>query len=430
MLSRRSLISAAGATGVGLTAASCGAADSTSTDGPVDFEADSAELSGDVTLLTPDFTGDAAAELKDMIQQFTDENSGVNVKVDQVDWDKLNEKLSTSIAGGLVADVIMSGVGWTPPFAHKKILAELPGDYVDGLGLDEALLGSCRYDDKYYSLPIGMDLRFVVYNKEMFAAKGITEAPTTLDELAEISNELTGDGVVGIDLLTKNIRQAWIHLLYAFGGTLFSEDGLTPTLQEEPGAQATQWILDLMDTGAIDYDLQAAEGQPTPFMQGTAAMQLVSTADWITWEDMTPELAEKDAAGMFLLPGGNDNDPVMFQGGTMISVGQQSKNQDAAAALVKHLMTPEMLAAGNAATGKVPPTPDIPDTPEITKNYLTDFALQHLDKAGAAEGGSPAWMEIRGNLQPLIEACLTGQSDVQTMLDDMKALCDDAISRI
>lgn len=185
-----------------------------------------------------------------------------------------------------------------------------------------------------------------------------------------------------------------------------------------------------MDTGAIDYDLQAAEGQPTPFMQGTAAMQLVSTADWITWEDMTPELAEKDAAGMFLLPGGNDNDPVMFQGGTMISVGQQSKNQDAAAALVKHLMTPEMLAAGNAATGKVPPTPDIPDTPEITKNYLTDFALQHLDKAGAAEGGSPAWMEIRGNLQPLIEACLTGQSDVQTMLDDMKALCDDAISRI
>lgn len=430
MLSRRSMISAAGATGIGLTAAACGSTESTSTEGPVDIDAEAADLSGDVTLLTPDFTGDAAAKLKDMIKGFTDANSGVTVKVDQVAWDKLNEKLSTSIAGGLVADVIMSGVGWTPPFAHKKIFAELPSDYVDGLGLDEALLGSCRYEDKYYSLPIGMDLRFVVYNKEMFAAKGITEAPTTLDELAQIAEDLTGDGVIGFDLLTKNIRQAWIHLLFAFGGTLFSEDGLTPTLQDEPGAKATQWILDQMDKGSIDYNLQAAEGQPTPFMQGKAAMQLVSTADWITWADMTPDLAEKDAVGMFLLPGGDGNEPVMFQGGTMVSVGQRSKNQDAAAALVKHLMTPEMLAAGNAATGKVPPTPDIPDTPEISQNYLTEFALQHLDKAGAAEGGSAAWMEIRGNLQPLIEACLTGQADVQKTLDEMKALCDDAISRL
>ncbi|MGO2585276.1 MAG: extracellular solute-binding protein, partial [Brachybacterium tyrofermentans] len=137
MLSRRSMISAAGATGIGLTAAACGSTESTSTEGPVDIDAEAADLSGDVTLLTPDFTGDAAAKLKDMIKGFTDANSGVTVKVDQVAWDKLNEKLSTSIAGGLVADVIMSGVGWTPPFAHKKIFAELPSDYVDGLGLDE-----------------------------------------------------------------------------------------------------------------------------------------------------------------------------------------------------------------------------------------------------------------------------------------------------
>ena len=431
MLSRRSLLSAAGVTGVGLTAAACGSSGGgSSSDGPVDLAAEATELSGEITLLTPDFTGDARQGLDDMIKQFTDQHEGLKVKVDQVAWDKLNEKLSTSIAGGLVADVIMTGVGWTPPFAHKKIFAELPTDYVDGLGLDEALLTSCRYEDKYYSLPIGMDLRFVVYNKDMFEAKGITEAPATMEELAQISEELTGDGVVGFDLLTKNIRQVWIHILYAFGGTLFTEDGLAPAMQEEPGRLATQWILDRMDEGAIDYNLQAAEGQPTPFMQGTAAMQLVSTADWESWKDMAPQLTEEGAVGMFLLPGGNGNDPVMFQGGTMVSVGQRSQNTDAAAALVKHLMTPEMLAAGNAATGKVPPTADIPDTPEITDNFLTAFALEHLDKAGAAEGGSAAWMEIRGNLQPIIEACLTRQADVDKTLADMEKLATDAISRL
>lgn len=431
MLSRRSMISAAGAAGIGLTAAACGSAEGGSAaEGPVDLTADATDLAGEITLLTPDFVGDARPELDEMIAQFTTQNPDVTVKVDQVAWDKLNEKLSTSIAGGLVADVIMSGVGWTPPFAHKKIFAELPTDFVDGLGISDALLSSCRYEDRYFSLPIGMDLRFVVYNKEMFEAKGITEAPTTMDELAQVAEELTGDGVVGFDLLTKNIRQGWIHMLYAFGGTLFTEDGLASAMHEEPGAQATQWILDQMDKGSIDYNLQAAEGQPTPFMQGTAAMQLVSTADWETWRSMSPELMEEGAVGMFLLPGGNGNEPVMFQGGTMVSVGQRSQNQDAAAALVKHLMTPEMLAAGNAATGKVPPTTDFPDTPEITDNLLTAFALEHLDKAGAAEGGSPAWMEIRGNLQPIIEGCLTRQTDVEKTLADMKSLADDAISRL
>lgn len=432
MLSRRSLLSTAGATGIGLTAAACGSAGggSSADDGPVNMDAEAASLSGEVAVLTPDFVGDARAGLDEMITQFTEANPDVTVTVDQVAWDKLNEKLSTSIAGGVVADVIMAGVGWTPPFAEKKIFAQLPTDFVEGLGLDEAILTSSTFQGDYYSLPIAMDLRFIVYNTEMFEAAGITEPPTTLDELAQIANELTGDGVVGLDLLTTNIRQAWIHLLYAFGGTLFSEDGMTPTLHEEPGAQAMQWILDLIDTGAVDYSLQAAEGQPTPFMRGKAAMQLLSTAAWNDWSTMMPELTEEGAVGMFLLPGGDGNAPVMFQGGTTVSVGQRSQNKDAASALVKHFMDPAMLAQGNAALGKVPPTADIPETPEISANLLTSFALQHLDKAGAAEGGSAAWMEIRGNLQPIIEGCLTGQADVETTLADMKSLADDAISRI
>jgi hypothetical protein len=39
-------------------------------------------------------------------------------------------------------------------------------------------------------------------------------------------------------------------------------------------------------------------------------------------------------------------------------------------------------------------------------------------------------MEIRGNLQPIIESCLTGKSSVDQALADMKSLCDDAISRL
>lgn len=430
MLSRRTLLTASGASAVGLGATACGADPDAFAQGPVDFDVDDAELSGEIKLLTPDFVGDARPQLNAMIAAFTDANPGVDVVVDQTDWDKLNEKLSTSIAGGLVPDVIMSGVGWTPPFAHKNIFAEIPADYVESLGLDPAVLISTLYEGGHYSLPIGLDCRFIVYHPEMFEAAGITEPPTTMDELAAIAKELTGDGVVGLDLLTTNIRQAWIHLLYAFGGQQFSEDGRTTLLAEEPGALATQWILDQMAVGSVDYDLQAAEGQPTPFQQGRAAMQLVGSGVWNQWKEMTPELTEDGAVGMFLLPGAEGLDPVMFQGGTLISVSRLTENQPAAAALTKHFMEPQMLAEGNAAQAKVPPTPDIPENEELSSNLLGDFALDNLDRAGAAEGGTPAWMEIRGNLQPPIESCLTGRTSPEEMLEELQTLCDDAIERL
>ena len=429
MLSRRSLLAASGASAVGLGAAACGADPDSFAQGPIDFDTDG-ELEGSIRLLTPDFVGDARPDFDAMIEAFHEQNPGVEVIVDQTDWDKLNEKLSTSIAGGLVPDVIMSGVGWTPPFAHKNIFGQIPDSYIDTLDLEPSVLKPTLYEGSSHSLPVGLDCRFLVYHPGMLEDRGITEPPRDLDELAQVAEELTGDGVVGLDLLTTNIRQAWIHLLYAFGGTQFSEDGLTTTMTEEPGRRATQWVLDLMETGAVNYDLQAAEGQPTPFQRGDAAMQLVSTGVWNTWEQMTPELTEEGAVGMFLLPGAEGVDPVMFQGGTLVSVSRLTENQPASAALVKHLMTPDMLARGNAATAKVPPTPDIPETEEISTNYLTTFALEHLASAGAAEGGTPAWMEIRGNLQPHIEGCLTGRTTLDEMFSEIQTLCDDAIGRL
>ena len=39
-------------------------------------------------------------------------------------------------------------------------------------------------------------------------------------------------------------------------------------------------------------------------------------------------------------------------------------------------------------------------------------------------------MEVRTNLDGIVESCLTGKSSVPATREDMKALCDGAISRI
>ncbi|MGP5671774.1 extracellular solute-binding protein [Brachybacterium alimentarium] len=430
---RRSLLAGTGAAAVGLGAAACGSGDATDPEVPVDLEVSDADLDGTVSLLTPDYVGDDRTVLdEDVIAPFT-ERTGVAVSVDQVDWNKLNEKISTGIAGGIIADLLMTGVGWTQPFAEKGIFAEIPADYIESLGFDESVLAPARFEGKYYSLPQALDLRFLGYHPEMFEAKGITEPPRTMDELADVAQELTGDGIVGLDYLSGSAggaRQAFVFLLYAFGGTMFSEDGLTVTLHEEPGRLALQWMLDQMDAGTIDYDLQAPEGQPSPFQQRRAAMSLVATGNWPTWKQMTPELCEEGAVGVFLMPSGVGGDPVMFQGGTFISISSLSQNKDAAGAFMKHMLDPEFLGIANAAIGKVPPTPDIPANDEIESSLLTRFALENLRYAGATEGGTAAYMQIRTNLDGIVEACLTRKKSVDETLEDMESLCDDAISRL
>lgn len=432
-VTRRSLLTGSGALAVGLGTAACGSGAAMDPEDPLDLEVPDEDLSGSISLLTPDFVGEDRPVLdQEVIAPFT-ERTGVPVAVDQVDWNKLNEKISTGIAGGIVADLIMTGVGWTQPFAEKGIFAEIPSDYIESLGFDESVLAPARFEGKYYSLPQALDLRFLAYHPEMFEAKGITEPPATMDELAQVAEELTGDGVVGFDYLSGSAggaRQAFVFLLYAFGGTMFSEDGLTTTLHEEPGRLALQWMLDQMDAGSIDYDLQAPEGQPSPFQQKRAAMSLVATGNWPTWQQMTPELCEEGAVGVFLMPPGSGGDPVMFQGGTFISVSSLSKNKDAAGAFMKHMLDPEFLGIANAAIGKVPPTPDIPENEEIQGSLLTRFALQNLAHAGATEGGTAGYMQIRTNLDGIVEACLTRRESVDQTLADMKSLCDDAISRL
>lgn len=431
--SRRSVLTASAAAATGLGAAACGSGGAMNPEEPVDLDVADSELEGSIALLTPDFVGpDRAALDEDVIAPFT-ERTGVEVSVDQVDWNKLNEKISTGIAGGIIADLIMTGVGWTQPFAEKGIFAEIPADFIDSLGFDESVLVSTRFEGKYYSLPQALDLRFLGAHPDLLEARGISEPPASLDELAQMALELTGDGVVGLDYLSGSAgsaRQAFVFLLYAFGGTMFSEDGMTPMLHEEPGRLALQWMLDLLESGGIDYDLQAAEGQPSPFQQKKAAISLVSTSNWQTWQTMTPELCEPGVVDMFLMPPGAGGDPVMFQGGTFLSISSLSKNKDAAGAFMKHMLDPEFLGLANAATGKVPPSPDIPENEEVTGNLLTAFSLDNLEHAGATEGGSAAYMEVRTNLDGIVESCLTGKADVDRTLADMKSLCDGAISRV
>lgn len=406
-LSRRNMITALGLGGIGLTTASCAAGGATT--GEAAGTGDVGELSGTVRILTPDYAGNEGNAVleDDLIGAFTAQHPDVTFEVDYTDWGNLNEKITTGIAGGVLADVVMTGVGWVPPFAHREVFAPFPEDSLSGLNLQEAILAACRYDDGLYALPILLDTRFFIYRKDFFEEAGIAEPPSTLDELREIGVELSGNGRFGMDLFTNPVRQVWQQLVYSHGGQIFDEAGAEVMFDEEPGLQALEYLQRLIADGATSFDVRGVDGQPSPYSQGQVAMALANSTVWGSMVEETPELVEEDKLGFFLMPGVDG--PTMLQGGTLVSVAEQSQNKAAAFEFARFLAGPEQVVQTCAFNGGVPNTADTPPNEVVEANAIAQFGVENLEHA-VSEGGTPGWMEIRGLVDPAIESALVGQA--------------------
>lgn len=210
MLSRRSALTAIGLTGMAGGLAACGDGGTTST-------------SGDLSIITPifqDTNGKALLE-ENIAGSFEQE---VNLAVDYTPFNQLNEKLATSIAGGMSRDIIMTGVGWVQPFAQKQVLGTFEDSLPGQLDIHDKILDTCLYDGQLHALPYQMSGTFFIYDKEAFGQVGIEGPPESLEDLREIGKELQ-QGDPSIDIFTNNPRINWIQFLGAFGGSLFNDAG-------------------------------------------------------------------------------------------------------------------------------------------------------------------------------------------------------------
>jgi multiple sugar transport system substrate-binding protein len=147
-------------------------------------------------------------------------------------------------------------------------------------------------------------------------------------------------------------------------------------------------------------------------------------------KEQSPDMLGEDVLEPWMLPGSQGNDPVMFLGGTLVSIGGGAQDPERATEFIRHLYEPELLAMTSIDDGQVPAVADLPQDEELLSNRLLTFVNDNLDHAVASEGGSPAWMEIRGNLNGQIEACVTGQQSPADTIAQIKSDAEQAISRI
>jgi multiple sugar transport system substrate-binding protein len=424
---RRSVLTALGL-GAVAAATGCSASSGNSpatADGPVE---------GEISLLTPLFEGSTGKDLLEgkLLPAFKQKNPNVTVNVDYTTYAALNEKITTSLAGGLMPDVVMLGVGWIPPFAHKKVLAPLPDDLAKRYEYEDRVLEPSRYDGKLYALPMVLDTRIVTYRKDLFAEAGIKAPPKDWAELREMSKELARSDAsgkltrVGFDPFSIDLRQCWETFLFANDGNLFDETGQQVKFNDDRGVEALQLFLDVVKDKSADYSFKSAAGQPTTLQQGRSAMMMSNNSLWVQLKKQNPELLKEDKVGAFILA---NKVPAMLQGGTMVARSASSKHAAAAQALVEFMGTPESILPTAEQRGSVPGVQDLRTSEYVKENGFVKLALDNMSKA-RSEGGTAAWMEIREKIKTTLETAVVGKRSAKEAIDELANLSKEAISRL
>ena len=202
-----SMLAGCGSTGTTDTAAVDNAAEDEQDTGVTEKEKDAtaqpldtSNLDGTTITFWHSMGGVNGEALQTLVDKFNAENEyGITVDAQyQGEYDDTINKLKSAQIGNMGADLVqiydigtrfMIDSGWIVPMQ----------ELMDQAGFDSSVIepniaAYYTVDDELYSMPFNSSTPIMYYNKDMFDAAGITEIPTSLEQIAKISDKLTTDG--------------------------------------------------------------------------------------------------------------------------------------------------------------------------------------------------------------------------------------------
>lgn len=321
--------------------------------------------------------GDSSAHFEELVAPFTDD-SGIAVETVAIPWDAIDQKFTTAVASGEGPDVIQIGVSKLRTFADSGALLSLDADtldgyenlaadkFIDGIGGDATAVGG-----NVVSVPWVSDTRVLYYRTDILTAQGITEAPTTWDDLRADAKILAGrgDGQYGYYIpqwdSSLPVIMTWDH-----GGDIVGDDGAIDFDTEE-FREAVDVYTGLYADGSVptNADFDQTQG----FTSGTTPMLLSGPylANAIT--DAAPELDGKWAVAP--VPSAKDNTSLLA--GSNLGIWGSTENEEGALKLLNYLSDPQTQLKWYEIDSQLPTAKDaLADTALVDDPLVSVYAEQ------------------------------------------------------
>jgi multiple sugar transport system substrate-binding protein len=232
----------------------------------------------DTVRVTVAHYSDATAPyFQQVASEFEKANPGTTIKIEDVSWDTLQQKLQTDITGGANADLAIVGTRWLLDFVKDDVAEPLDG-YMDASFKNRFIgpfLAPGEINGKVYGLPIAASARALYYNKDLLAKVGYPNGPKTWTDVIDASKKLKAQGIAGFGLQGKEIETDvyFYYALWSYGGEVVGKDGKA-AFNSPAGVKAATLYKTLIDDGLTEPGVTgySREDVQNLFKQGRVAM--------------------------------------------------------------------------------------------------------------------------------------------------------------
>ena len=353
------------------------------------------------------FTDREAKVIQSVVDDFETANPGVKVTVHSGQDD---DKLQKAIASGNNVDVALSYstdiVGkFCSTGAFRNLSPYITRDKVDLTQLSDTVRSYTEYKGVRCTMPVLADVYGLYYNKDMFAAAGITSPPRTLSELKADAKKLTtynSDGsikVLGFNPMMGFYENSAAHYGPLADATWLDKDQKSAISSSPAWTQLMKWQKAYVDE--IGYSklqkFTAGLGQEftggNAFQKGKVAMNMDGEYRTAFIDDQAPDLDYGTAP----FPTADDHANLYGGGyitGNIAGIAKNSGNPELAWAFLKYLTT-DKDAVVKLANGlkNVPTTADALSSPDLQataqfKTFLDIAANPHTSTTPASPVGA------------------------------------------
>ena len=204
---------------------------------------------------------DRATATLNVIDAYEKEHPNVTIEAEYGSSDGYQEKLTTQLASGTVADIFQMGPGWMSGYVSSNADYFVDfNDYQDDIDLStfdaDFLKNNGQFDGHQYGLPTGISGHAMIYNKDLADKIGLDFSQDyTWDDLIEMGKKVQEyDSSMYLLTLSSSELNTFIirpYLQQLTGKTLLDNETKQINPTEEEMAQVLNYIKSLYDNNVV-----------------------------------------------------------------------------------------------------------------------------------------------------------------------------------
>ncbi|MGB3494960.1 MAG: sugar ABC transporter substrate-binding protein [Elainellaceae cyanobacterium] len=373
--------------------------------------------------LQPQFTD----YFNQLIAEFEAENPDVTVRWVDVPWSDMQSKILTSVSAGTAPDVVNLNPDFASQLASRnawlelddKVPTEAQAEYLPNIWKASSLNG------KTFGLPWYLTTSVTIYNKDLLEQAGLSEPPTTYEELAIAAKQIK-EATGKYAFFTTFVPEDSADLLHSFiqmGVPLVNEDG-SAAFNTPDGKAVFQYWTDLFEAELLPREVLTQGHRRAIELYQAGETAIVSTSPQFldTIANNAPSIAQvSETAPQITGDTGAKNVAAMN-----VVIPQSTDQPEAALAFALFVTNPDNQLTFAKAANVLPSTvsslsdsyfADLPDAPEPGDRARIVSAAQMAD----ADVLVPAMEDVK-ELQKIIynnlQAAMLGQKTVDEAIAD------------